>query len=253
MDDERLVETFVELADTLIDDFDVIDFLHLLVDRCVELLDVDAAGLLLANQRGELQVVATSNEQVRLLELFQLQNDEGPCLEAFGTGKAISHPDLGAADAKWPRFAATATEAGFAAVDALPMRLRSELIGALNLFRAEPGELDPTALRTAKALVDVATIGLLQERSIRNREILTEQLQTALNSRVIIEQAKGLVAERYGLDMDGSFAALRGYARSHNLKLSDVARSVIENRGGNLDLVGAAKPARRQPRQGTSE
>jgi ANTAR domain/GAF domain len=253
MDDERLVETFVELADTLIDDFDVIDFLHLLVDRCVELLDVDAAGLLLANQRGELQVVATSNEQVRLLELFQLQNDEGPCLDAFGGGVVISQPDLGVAGARWPRFAAAATAAGFVAVDALPMRLRSELIGALNLFRAEPGDLDPTALRTAKALVDVATIGLLQERSIRNQEILTEQLQTALNSRVIIEQAKGLVAERYGLDMDDAFAALRGYARSHNLKLSDVARSVIQNRGGNLELIGTAKAARQQPRRGNPE
>lgn len=253
MNDERLVETFVELADTLIDDFDVIDFLHLLVDRCVELLDVDAAGLLLANQRGELQVIATSNEQVRLLELFQLQNDEGPCLDAFGTGIVISQPDLRAAGARWPRFASAAADAGFVAVDALPMRLRNELIGALNLFRAEPGELDPKALRTAKALVDVATIGLLQERSIRNQEILTEQLQTALNSRVIIEQAKGLVAERYGMDMATAFAALRGYARSHNQKLSDVARSIIENRGGNLDLIGAAKQARQQPRRGNPE
>jgi hypothetical protein len=253
MDDERLVDTFVELADTLIDDFDVIDFLHLLVDRCVELLDVDAAGLLLANQRGELQVIATSNEQVRLLELFQLQNDEGPCLDAFGGGTVISQPDLGAAGGRWPRFAAAATAAGFAAVDALPMRLRHELIGALNLFRTEPGELAPTALRTAEALVAVATIGLLQERSIRNQEILTEQLQTALNSRVIIEQAKGLVAERYGMDMEGAFAALRGYARSHNLKLSDVARSVIENRGRNLDLIGVAKQARQQPRRSKSE
>src|SRR6266566_1952525 len=253
MDDERLVETFVELADTLIDDFDVIDFLHLLVDRCVELLDVDAAGLLLADHRGALQVIATSNEQVRLLELFQLQSDEGPCLDAFGTGIAISQSDLAAGAAQWPRFAAAATGAGFGAVDALPMRLRSELIGALNLFRIEPGELDPTAMRTAKALVDVATIGLLQARSIRNQEILTEQLQTALNSRVIIEQAKGLVAERYGMDMEGAFAALRGYARSHNLKLSDVARSVIENRAGNLDLIGVARPGRRQPKRGTSE
>lgn len=253
MNDERLVETFVELADTLIDDFDVIDFLHLLVDRCVELLDVDAAGLLLANQRGELQVIATSNEQVRLLELFQLQNDEGPCLEAFGTGVVIGQADLGAAGARWPRFAAAAREAGFAAVDAVPMRLRSELIGALNLFRVDAGELDPTALRTAKALVDVATIGLLQERSIRSQEILTEQLQSALNSRVIIEQAKGLVAERYGMDMEGAFASLRGYARSHNRKLSDVAREVIENRGDRLDLIAVDKPARRQPGLGASE
>jgi transcriptional regulator with GAF, ATPase, and Fis domain len=238
MGDERLADTFVELADTLIDDFDVMDFLHLLVDRCVELLDVDAAGLLLADQHGQLHVIATSSEQVRLLELFQLQNDEGPCLDAFATGTRVSHPDLTSARARWPEFADAATEAGFAAVDALPMRLRSEVIGALNLFRASPGMVSDTALRSAQALVAVATIGLLQERSIRNQEILTEQLQAALNSRVIIEQAKGLVAERLGVDMQGAFAALRGYARGHNLKLGDVARAVIAGRTGTHDLLG---------------
>jgi transcriptional regulator with GAF, ATPase, and Fis domain len=240
---ERLVETFVELADTLIDDFDVIDFLHLLVDRCVELLNVDAAGLLLANQHGRLQVIATSDEQVRLLELFQLQNDEGPCLDAFASGARISHTDLSTGGNRWPRFAEAATDAGFAAVDALPMRLRSEVIGALNLFRTSPGELNESALQTAQALVAVATIGLLQERSIRHQEILTEQLQTALNSRVVIEQAKGLVAERLGLDMQGAFSALRGHARAHNLKLSDVARAVVAGQIGTDDLLGTAAPS----------
>ena len=249
MSDERLLETFVELADTLVDDFDVIDFLHLLVDRCVALLDVDAAGLLLVDQHGRLQAVATSNEQVRLLELFQLQNDEGPCLDAFRTASIISHCDLTSAGGRWPRFAAAATSAGFATVDALPMRLRTEVIGALNLFRTRVGGLTDTARRTAQALVDVATIGLLQERSIRHQEILTEQLQTALNTRVVIEQAKGLVAERLGVDMDGAFAALRGYARGHNQKLSDVARAVIAGRTGTRELlVGAARPGQRPPR-----
>ncbi|MCC8246652.1 GAF and ANTAR domain-containing protein [Saccharothrix luteola] len=232
MDGERLVDTFVELADTLVDDFDVIDFLHMLVDRCVELLDVDAAGLLLADQRGRLQLIASSNEQARLLELFQLQNDDGPCLDAFATGTRVSHPDLAEAGERWPRFTAVAAEAGFAAVDALPMRLRSEVIGALNLFRNRSGELDAGALRTATALVDVATIGLLQQRSIHHHQVLTEQLQTALNSRVVVEQAKGLVAERLQVDMDTAFAALRGYARGHNLKLSGVAHAVI---AGDID------------------
>jgi len=241
MDEERLVDTFVELADTLIDDFDVIDFLHLLVDRCVELLDVDAAGLLLADQHGQLQVIASSNEQVRLLELFQVQNDQGPCLEAFVTGVSVSHVDLTTAGARWPYFASTAVEAGFRAVDALPMRLRSEVIGALNLFRVQVGALDRAALRTAQALVDVATIGLLQERLIHRQEILTQQLQAALNSRVVIEQAKGLIAERLGIDLDGAFAALRGYARGHNLKLSDVARTVIAGQTSTRDLL--ATPA----------
>ncbi|MFJ6677368.1 GAF and ANTAR domain-containing protein [Actinosynnema sp. NPDC091369] len=232
MDGDRLVDTFVELADTLVDDFDVIDFLHMLVDRCVELLDVDAAGLLLADQRGRLQLVASSNEQARLLELFQLQNDDGPCLDAFATGTRVSHPDLAEAGERWPRFTAVAAEAGFAAVDAVPMRLRSEVIGALNLFRNRSGDLDAGALRTATALVDVATIGLLQQRSIHHHQVLTEQLQAALNSRVVVEQAKGLVAERLQVDMDTAFATLRGYARGHNLKLSSVAHDVI---AGDID------------------
>lgn len=237
MGDERLVETFVELADTLIDDFDVIDFLHLLVDRCVEVLDVDAAGLLLANQQGQLHLIATSNEQVRLLGLFQLQNAEGPCLDSFVAGGRVSHADLSTAGDRWPRFAPAAIDAGYLAVDALPMRLRTEVIGALNLFRCAAGELGGQAVRTAQAMVDVATIGLLQERSLRRQEVLTEQLQTALNSRVVIEQAKGLVAERLGVDMQGAFAALRGYARGRNLKLGEVAGRVIAGRIAVSDLV----------------
>jgi hypothetical protein len=243
MNDERLVETFVELADTLVDDFDVIDFLHLLVDRCVELLDVDAVGLLLADQHGQLQLIASSDEHVRLLELFQLQNEQGPCLDAFASGENVSNTDLAAAAGRWSRFAPAAIEAGFAAVDALPMRLRTDVIGALNLFRTQAGPMSDLALHTARAMVDVATIGLLQERSIRQQEILTEQLQTALNSRVVIEQAKGLVAERLGVDMEGAFAALRGYARGHNLKLGDVSRAVIVGTLGTHDLLSTPAPA----------
>jgi GAF domain-containing protein len=244
MADERLVETFVELADTLIDDFDVIDFLHLLVERCVELLNVDAVGLLLADQRGHLQLVASSNEHVRFLELFQLQNAEGPCLDAFATGHRVSDADLHGEHTRWPRFAPAATAAGFAAVDALPMRLRNQVIGALNLFRTGPGVLTDGVLRNAQALVDVATIGLLQERAIRHQEIVTEQLQTALNSRVVIEQAKGLVAERLGVTMEVAFAALRGYARTQNRKLGDVARMVIDGHTGTHDLIEASAPSK---------
>jgi hypothetical protein len=223
----RLVETFVELADTLIDDFDVIEFLHLLSGRCVELLGVDAAGLLLANAAGELQLVASSDERVRLLELFQLQGDEGPCLDAFRLRREITRADLAESAEEWPRFAAAAADHGFRAVHALPMRLRTEVIGVLNLFSSVPGELSAEDLRAARAMVDVATIGLLQARTIRHHEVLVEQLQTALSSRVIIEQAKGFVAERLTLEMDQAFAVLRRYARSHNRKLSEVAAEVV--------------------------
>jgi GAF domain-containing protein len=226
MDGQLLSETFVELTDTMVADFDVIDFLHMLTDRSVRLLDVSAAGLLLADPRGELRVVAASSEAARLLELFQLQNDEGPCLDCFQTGRPVTASDLNG-DQRWPRFAAAATGAGFNAVQALPMRLRDQIIGALNLFRATPGTLDPTEVRVGLAVADVATIGLLHERSMRRSDTLNEELQSALNSRVIIEQAKGKLAERLGLDMDQAFIVLRDHARSRNRRLSDLARAFV--------------------------
>lgn len=225
--EHTVIDTFVELADTMTDEFDVSEFLHMLIRRCVELLEVDAAGLVLADTRGVLRVLAASTEQVRVLEVVQLQNEEGPCSAAFTTGCPVSHPDLATAGDRWPRFAVAATEAGFASVHALPMRLRSEVIGALTLLRTDCGSMSDTTLATARALVAMATIGLLQERAIRDREIRAMQLQTALNSRVVIEQAKGLLAERLGVDMDAAFTVLRTYARNHSLKLRDVANTVI--------------------------
>src|SRR5688500_12126665 len=188
----QLADVFVEMADALVDDFDVIDFLHVLTERCVQLLGVSAAGLLLSDQ-STLQVVAASSERTRLLELFQLQTDQGPCVDCFRTGKPVSVADLPSAG-RWPQFTAAAAEVGFAAVHALPMRLRTEVIGALNLFDTEPGPLDDGRLRVGQALADVATIGLLQQRAIRRRDVITEQLQIALNSRILIEQAKGVLA-----------------------------------------------------------
>ncbi|MFJ8535550.1 ANTAR domain-containing protein [Streptomyces sp. NPDC093591] len=235
MDQQLLAKTFVELADNLVADFDLIDFLRLLTDRCVGMLDVSAAGVLLADRDGKLRVMAASDEQVRLLELFQLQNDEGPCLECFRTGVPVIVSDLGTVTAHWPRFAVAAQRSGFGAVQALPMRLRDEVVGALNLFRITPGPFDPAATPVAQALADVATISLLQQRTAQRSTVLNEQLQTALNSRVLIEQAKGKLAERQGIDMEQAFTALRGYARSHNRRLADVARALID---GSEPLTG---------------
>jgi transcriptional regulator with GAF, ATPase, and Fis domain len=223
----QLADVFVEMADTLVDDFDVIDFLHVLAERCVQLLGVSAAGLLLTDQRGALQVVAASSERTRLLELFQLQTDQGPCVDCFRTGQQVSVADLPAAG-RWPRFTAAAAEVGFAAVHALPMRLRDEVIGALNLFDTTPSQLDGGTLRVGQALADVATIGVLQQRAIHRRDVLTEQLQTALNSRVLIEQAKGVLAERLHLDLADAFTLLRGSARSHNRRLSELAQAIVD-------------------------
>ena len=227
MTDVQLADVFVEMADTLVDDFDVIDFLHVLTERCVQLLGVSAAGLLLTDEQDTLQVVAASSERTRLLELFQLQTDQGPCVDCFRTGRPVSVADLPSAG-RWPRFAAAAADVGFAAVHALPMRLRTEIIGALNFFDIDPGALDAGKLRVGQALADVATIGLLQHRAISQRDTLTEQLQTALNSRVLIEQAKGMVAERLHLDMAEAFVLLRGTARSHNRRLSDLATAIVK-------------------------
>ena len=241
--DERLAQTFVELADTLVGGFDLMEFLHMLTERCVELLDVDAAGLLLADARGTLQLVAASTEQARVAELFQIQNDEGPCLDSYRTGQPVIVGDIAAADAaaRWPRFAAAAREMGFAAVHAIPMRLRDQVIGTLNLFGTAADGLDPAVARAARALVDIATIGILQERASREQGIVSGQLQVALNSRVIIEQAKGILAERMRVTPDQAFIVLRAYSRNHNYPLTQLAADVIS---GTAEMLAGslAKP-----------
>ncbi len=230
-----LANAFVDMADTLVADYDVLDFLHGLAGHCVELLDVDAAGLMLADRGGTLRVAASSTEQVRLLELFELQNEEGPCLECFGRGLPVVEDDIGEdGGTRWPRFGREAVSAGFRSVLAIPMRLRDETIGALNLFRIEPGPLAQEDRSLAQALADVATIGILQERGSRRREVLAQQLQEALTSRIVIEQAKGVIAERLGVHVDEAFEQMRGYARSHGEQLSAVARRVVSR---ELDLM----------------
>ena len=233
---ERLAQTFVELADTLVAGYDLMEFLQTLTERCVELLEVDAAGLLRAGADGALRLVAASTEQARMVELLQLQHDEGPCPDSFRTGVAVIVSDIRSpeAGARWPRFAAAAAELDLAGVHSLPMRLRDQVIGTLNLFSKTAGSLDPAVARAARALVDVATIGILQERAIRERELVAGQLQTALNSRVLIEQAKGILAERLQTSPDEAFLLLRRYARNHNQALTELAGDVI---GGTAPII----------------
>jgi GAF domain-containing protein len=222
-----LAEAFVALADTLVDDFDVVELLHNLARTCVDLLGVTAAGILLDDQRGHLTVVASSSEEMRLLEVFQLQNDEGPCLECVRTSRGVIAADLASQAGRWPLFVPAALSVGVRSVVALPLRLRSVTIGALNLVQEVEGALQPEDQRTAQALADVATIGILQQRSAHRSARLAEQLQHALNSRVVIEQAKGILAERRGVNMDAAFDELRRHARNSNTKLSDYARVVV--------------------------
>ena len=224
---DRLAEVFVEVADTLVDDFDVIEFLETLTRHTAEVSDAASAGLLLTDAHGQLQYMASSATSVELLELFQLQYQEGPCLDCFRTGTAVVNSDLHQAGARWPLFAPRAAEAGFQSVHAFPLRHRQKVIGALNLFSTDTGHLEPTDVRIIQCLADIATIGLLQERTIRSAEILTEQLQSALNSRITIEQAKGVLARTHGIGVDAAFDLMRNYSRANQHRLSDVARAVV--------------------------
>lgn len=225
--DRRVRAVFVELADTLVADYDIIAFLETLARRVVEVLDVTACGLLLADHHEVLNLVAASNEQSRLLELFELQNAEGPCLDCYRTGRPVQCPDL-STDGRWPRFSSVAQESGYASVEALPMRLRGTTVGAMNMVNEAPGASGADAVELAQALADIATIGILHERAVRRHEMVTEQLQTALDTRVLIEQAKGVLAERQGVSIGQAFTAMRAHSRSDNRKLRDVAAAVID-------------------------
>ena len=225
--EERLARTLVELADTLVDDFDVVELLLMLVERSVELLDASAAGLLLADSRGTLQHMASTSEATELLELFQVQNDQGPCLECYRSGEAVIAEDLSEAAERWPDFVAVATRTGFRAAHAFPLRLRGRVLGALNLFSTEAGGLAPTDASAGQAMADVAAIALCQFWAIREAQLVTDQLQHALQSRIAIEQAKGMLAERAGIGMDQAFACLRSYARATKRLLVEVAGEVV--------------------------
>jgi GAF domain-containing protein len=243
--DSRAWRAFVSVADTLVADFDIIEFLAMVTEYGVELLGVSACGILLADPGGSLNLVAASTEQARILELSQLQNDEGPCLDAYRTMTTVTCPDLATAGGQWPAFAPAALAAGFTAVHAMPMRLREQAVGAFNLFSAVPGGLDGETRELGQALADVATIGILHERAIRRQEVVTEQLQVALNSRIAIEQAKGVLAERLQLSIDDAFTTLRRYARVNNRKLAEVAGAVA---AGELSIPLGSGSTRPDPR-----
>ncbi|MEB3369701.1 GAF and ANTAR domain-containing protein [Saccharopolyspora mangrovi] len=233
-----MTEALVDMADTLVDDYDVVDLTHRLASHCVDLLPVSAAGLMLIDERGDLRLLASSNEQARMLELFQLETDQrGPCLEAFHTGSPVLVDDLESNGRRWPAFAFEARRQGIRAVHALPLRLRDETVGALSLFSIEATSLSEDDQKLGQALADVATIGILQQRALARSETVIEQLQGALNSRVTIEQAKGVLAERGGIDVDAAFVLLRDYARDHRVRLSDLARTVGIDRSVAGDVL----------------
>ena len=233
-----LAQRLVELADTLVDDYDVADLLDTLVHTSVELLPVAQAGLLLADPRGRLEVMASTSEATRIVEVLQVQGVEGgPCVECVSNGRAVSVSDIAAAAQRWPLFAEKAVDIGFRSVLAVPMRLRQEVIGGLNLFGVGGAAITAHDAVVAQALADVATIGILQQRSIHRASLVAEQLQAALTTRVVIEQAKGVLAEYGQVDMEAAFSALRSFARRSNLKLADVAESLVDRSRSPADLL----------------
>lgn len=233
-------QAFMNLADSMVSGVDVVDLLGGLATDCARLLDITSAGLLLADRHAVLHVVAASDEATRTLEVFQLQRDQGPCLDCFRSGSAVGVADLAEEAERWPDFVPAALEAGFASVHAVPLRLAKNVLGALGLFGTSPGRLNDDDLRLGQALAHVASVALVADRATTDRTLLAEQLQNALNSRVLIEQAKGLLAQLGGLDMDQAFAALRRYSQDHNERLSSVAGRVTSRELPAQDLLDHA-------------
>jgi GAF domain-containing protein len=231
-EDAELSAIFIEMAEVLVDDYDVIDILTELMDRCVQLLGISAVGVMLLDPEGELRLAASSSEATRVLELFELQSHEGPCLDAFRTGQPVEHENMHPGSGPWPAFSAAAHDAGFRAVFALPLRLRDRIIGALSLFGVEETPVSDSNVIMARAFADVATISVIQYQAASEAERLNNQLASALKSRIVIEQAVGMLAERMGRDTGEAFTLLRHYARSHQRLLTDVAQSTVD---GTLD------------------
>jgi GAF domain-containing protein len=251
--EQHVTEVFVEVADSLTDDFDVIDFLQMLATRCMDLLDVAAVGILLADNNDVLHVLAASDENTRILELFALQHDQGPCIQCYQDGRPRTNVDLTEPQAagSWPLFARSAQETGFVATNALPLRLRGHVIGVLSLFQSDPGPLSAQDITLAQALADVATIAVLQQRTLAHSEAERDQLQYALNSRIIIEQTKGILAERWQIPVDEAYSTFRAYARTQGRKISHLAREIAEGRY-NTDQIRATHVTPQQTDRGHS-
>lgn len=234
----RLAEVFVEVADTRDDEFDLAAFLQLVTARAAEIAPSDAAGLLLADAHGRLQFVAGSDEATAMLELFQLQHHEGPCLECFHSGVPVANANLAEATDRWPRFAPAALAAGFQSVHAIPLRRPdSDTVGAVSLMDTQPGRLASDDIQIMQSLGAVVTIRLLQERAIHGAHVLNDQLQTALTSRIAIEQAKGVISQVLGVTVDQAFELMRAHARRQHIRLGELAQTLVNDPGAVSGLT----------------
>lgn len=241
-------KAFVSVADTLTTDFDVVDLLHKLVEQCTTILETDAGGLMLVDDDGQLQLMTSTSEAADFVEVMQLTADSGPCIECFTTGASVSVSDIAETD-RWPAFRKAALQKGFRSAHAVPLKLRGQVIGTMNLFAVTVGALTQRDAAVAQALADVATIGILQDRISRENTILADQLHRALDSRILVEQAKGMIAHALTINIDDAFSLLRAYARANGLTIRDVAEGVSERTIATQSLVlaySATRPARKK-------
>ena len=245
--DARTSETFADLAEVLVSDYDLADLLHRLADSCVAVCDAAGAGIVVADQYGQLCDMAYSSEDIRRLERFQLLNDEGPCVECYRTGRLVEEPEL-ASMRRWPRFSAEAASIGIESARALPLRLHGRTVGALNLFHSEPGHSPVSVLRAAQALADLAVVGIVLSNSGSSMHSTAEsKIRTALQERSDVERAKGFLAENGGLPMDDAFERMRAYAEGRGLGLTSVARDLISRSLPSGDVLEATVPEGRTP------
>jgi GAF domain-containing protein len=225
--EEKINDAFVRVAGTLVESYDVLDLLSTLLHTCTELLGIQAGGILIADGSGQLELVASTSEEAEIVEIMIVAAGAGPCVDCFDTGAVVSVPDIDADPDSWPRFRRSALEQGFRAAHATPLRLHGEVIGAMNLLSTHPGPLSDRDAKLAQALADVATVGILHERSFRNPGIVSAQLHFALDTRILVEQAKGVLAEVRSCTMTEAFSALRAYARQHGVTLRTAAEGVV--------------------------
>lgn len=236
----RVLAAVVTLVDSLLQDFDVVELLTSLAEHCAQLLDVASAGLLLVDPHGRLHLMASTSEQTQDLELFQLQADQGPCLDSFATGEPVSVADVSNAADRWPQFVPAALTAGFASVHAVPMRAAGSVLGAMGLFGTHVGELNGADRQVAQTLAHIASVAIVQEHS-PTPSSLPPQLRSALVSRVLVEQAKGYLSESLGVSVADAFGLLRSHARSHDGHLTEIARRLIDDADGRDSIVAAIR------------
>ncbi|MGW7412317.1 GAF and ANTAR domain-containing protein [Streptomyces sp. NPDC054863] len=238
--EQHIAKAFVSLADSFAEDVDPTVLLDRLAAHCVALTSTDAAGIMMIDARGSLRTMAVSDSRAALLELFQMQSGQGPCIDAWHEQHRLDVPDLATQESRWPDFVPLARELGFRGAYALPMKVNGQGVGALNLLREDPGTLTDTELALAQALADVACVAVVrwQADPARPHDVLT-QVQAAVSVKATIETAKGLLAAAGGIGVQEADAALHRYSRLHGMSPSDAAQQLVRRTLDPCEVMAA--------------